>query len=298
MTRVPDFSERDRTIATNTYTTVRRRETVPHATFAAYWHDVHGPLCSRIDGLGWYVQHHFAREHDDHLWPELDGVASIPGYVLDGAVEIGFLSAADQERFGAASSLLFGDEQNVFDETVAYDLPHGSRTLVDRQPDPVPNGADPFDRIHVHLGRRDGAGTAFDAMVSDLAEVAARDDGVVKVRAHQPAPYDNGHPSPPAPHVTHTVSASRTRLAVLELAFTDPLARRRFFASDAFAATVDAQRATAASITAFAVSGVFTFVRDGRLTTAGLRGSRAAELVTGLAAANQAEAEVERLFVR
>lgn len=61
--------------------------------------------------------------------------------MLDGGVEIGFLSAAAQQTFGDASSLLFGDEQNVFEETVAYDLPHGSRTLVDRQPDPTPNGA-------------------------------------------------------------------------------------------------------------------------------------------------------------
>lgn len=67
---------------------------------------------------------------------------------------------------------------------------------------------------------------------------------------------------------------------------------------EGFTATTDAQRATAASITAFAATGVFTFVRDARLTTAGRRGSRVAELVTGLAALNQVQPEVERLFVR
>ena len=293
----PDLSARDRAITANTYTTVLRRRGVAHETFAAYWRDVHGPLCSRIDGLGWYVQHHFAREHDAHLWPHLDGLEAVPGYVLDGAVEIGFLSTQDQRRFGAASSLLFGDEQNVFDETVAYDLPNGSRTFVDRQPDATPNGADPYDRLHVHLGRGEGVGSAFDDMITTLAGVCAADDGVVKVRVHQPTDYDNEHPAPPAPQVGHTVPASRTQLAVLELAFTDPLARRRFFDSAAFLGTVEAQQATAASVTAFAVTGVHTFVRDATLTTAGLRGSRVAELVDELAALNQTAPEVQALFV-
>lgn len=295
---MPDFSERDSAVVVNTYTTVRRRETLAHDSFAAYWRDVHGPLCSRIDGLGWYVQHHFSRDHDDHLWPVLDGVGPVPGYVLDGAVEIGFLSSAEQERFGSASSLLFDDEQNVFAETVAYDLPDGSATHLDRQPDGTANGADPFDRLHVHLGRRAGAGDAFDAMLASVVEAAVHEDGVVKVRLHEPTPYDNERPSPPAPQVAHTVPAARTDLAVLELAFADPLARRRFFASDAFAATTEAQRETAASITAFAVTGVFTFVRDACLTTAGLRGSRVAELIDDLAALNQTAPEVTELFTR
>ena len=297
MPQTQDHSDRDRVITANTYTTVLRRQGVAHETFAAYWRDVHGPLCSRIDGLGWYVQHHFAREHDAHLWPHIDGLDAVPGYVLDGAVEIGFLSAQDQERFGAASSLLFGDEQNVFDETIAYDLPTGSRTVVDRQPDATQNGPDPYDRLHVHLGRSGGAGSAFDEMITTLAGVCAADDGVVKVRVHQPSVYDNANPAPPAPQVRHTVPASRTQLAVLELAFTDPLARRRFFDSAAFRETVEAQQATAASVTAFAVTGVHTFVRDATLTAAGLRGSRVAELIAELAALNQTAPEVQALFV-
>lgn len=293
---LPDLGPRDQTITANTYTTVLRRPGVAHETFAAYWRDVHGPLCARIEGLGWYVQHHFTRQHDGHLWPAIEGVEPLADYVLDGAVEIGFLSADDQQRFTDASSLLFSDEQNVFGETIAYNLPDGSRTYVDRQPDATPNGNDPFDRLHVHIGCAAGDDAAFDAMIEALAGACAADDGVVKVRAHQPTAYDNAHPSPPAPRVGHTVPDARTALAVLELAFTDPLARRRFFASPAFTATIDAQQATASSITAFAVSGVHTFVRDARLTTAGLRGSRVAELIQDLAALNQVDPDVERLF--
>ncbi len=59
------------------------------------------------------------------------------------------------------------------------------------------------------------------------------------------------------PHRTsHNVTEPRAHLGVLEIAFTDPLDRRRFFASGAFLATIDDQRAVASHITAFGVSGV------------------------------------------
>jgi hypothetical protein len=79
-----DFSSRDDSIRINSYTTVRRRTGLPHERFAAYWRDVHGPLCARLPGLGWYVQHHFSRDHDGHLWSRPDGVG-----------EIGFGSASE-----------------------------------------------------------------------------------------------------------------------------------------------------------------------------------------------------------
>jgi len=49
-------------------------------------------------------------------------------------------------------------------------------------------------------------------------------------------------------------------------------------------------------ISAFAVKGVFTYVRDSKLNTAGLRGSRAAQLFEALAAANQVSPDVEYLM--
>ena len=54
---------------------------------------------------------------------------------------------------------------------------------------------------------------------------------------------------------------------------TNPLARLAFYASDVFQSTVTGQRRHA---TAFAVSEVQASVGDKTLTTAGLRGSRAA----------------------
>ncbi|GAA4756790.1 hypothetical protein GCM10025783_32680 [Amnibacterium soli] len=293
----PDFAARDAAIAVNSYTTVVGRSTVPEERFRAYWRDAHGPLCARIPALGFYVQHHFARTQDAHLWPVIDGVAPLPGYVLDGAVEIGWPSEAAQQEFQRASSILFGDEQNVFEETVAYPLPTGSTTVFDREPDPIPNGPDRYDRLHVHFTPRAGqAERLADLLRGEVADAVATAPGAIKVRVHAPDDHDNSTPNPPAPNVAHTVVAERVRLVVLEVAFTDPLARRRAFDTPAFTATLAAQRELAQHITAFPVSGVFTFVRDSALTTAGLRGSRVAEVIRDLAATNQVADDVVGLM--
>jgi hypothetical protein len=293
-----DYAARDASIAINSYTTVLRRPRVPHDVFATYWRDVHGPLCSRIPGLAWYVQNHFDREQDAHLWPEIAGIAPFVDYELDGGVEIGFASADDQSVFNEASSILFADEQNMFAATVAYALPNGSRTLVDRSPDPVPNGDDGVDRIHVHFGALSTDAKAFGAFMTGFAETLAAQSEVLKLRLHLPEAYDNAEPAPPAPNVDHQVPPERSLIAVVEIAFETPMTRRAFFESDAFRATTDAQKAHIAYASAFAVSGVYTYVRDKTLTVAGLRGSRAAQLIEQLGANNQVKDDVTELIHR
>jgi hypothetical protein len=291
-----DYAARDASIAINSYTTVLRRPRVPHDVFATYWRDVHGPLCSRIPGLAWYVQNHLDREQDAHLWPVIDGIAPFADYELDGGVEIGFASKADQDVFNAASHILFADEQNMFAATVAYALPDGSRTLVDRFADPIPNGDDGFDRIHVHIGAANSDAETFATFMTEFAETLAADAAVLKLRLHLPDRYDNAEPAPPAPNVDHEVPAERALIAVLELAFESPLTRRAFFESDTFTATHAAQQAHIAYVSAFAVSGVYTYVRDKQLTTAGLRGSRQAQLIERLGANNQLADDVRGLM--
>lgn len=250
------------------------RPKVPHELFATYWRDVHGPLCSRIPGLGWYVQNHFHREQDAHLWPEIDGLEPFENYVLDGGVEIGLQTSADQKAFNEACSILFADEQNMFAATAAYALPEGSTTLVDRIPDPNPNWDDGLDRMHVHFGARTSDADAFSKFMRNLTRALASDQTVLKVRLHLTDRYDNSKPAPPASNVEHTVSIERRLIAVLELAFATP----------------------SVTPTAFAVSGNYTYVRDKNLTTAGLRGSRPAQLIDALGATNQISEDVRKLM--
>lgn len=285
-------------IEINSYTTVKRRERVPHEIFATYWRDVHGPLCSRLPGLGLYIQHHFSREQDAHLWPLAEGVNEIAGYELDGGVEIGFTSADNQKVFQEASPILFSDEQNMFEETLAYALPQGSLTPVNRLNDATLNGPDHFDRIHVHFSPRGSLEALQHYLANDLASALAASDDVLKLSLHLCDTFKNDGMQPPAPNVAHIADAARLELAIMEIAFASPLARRQFFESTAFQATLAGQAKHIAQLKAFAVSGVFTYVRDARLTTAGLRGSRAAQLIEYLGATNQIQGEVEHLMLK
>lgn len=291
-----EYAERDAGIVINSYTTVLRRPGVPHALFATYWRDVHGPLCSRIPGLGWYVQHHLNREQDAHLWPVVDGIGAFPDYVLDGGVEIGFYSAKDQALFTAACPILFADEQNMFAATVAYALPQGSATLVDRVNQANPNGDDGLDRIHVHFGAAHDDAKAFTRFMRKLAEALAVEAPVLKLRLHLPDAYDNAKPAPPAPNVDHRVPDERRLIAVVELAFASPLARRDFYASEVFRRALAGQAEHVAYASPFAVSGVYTYVRDKQLTLAGLRGSRSAQLIEQIGARNQVADDVCKLI--
>ncbi|MGM8932759.1 EthD domain-containing protein [Salinicola halophyticus] len=296
-TKLSDFSERDSRIAINTYTTVLRRTRVPHELFATYWRDVHGPLCSRIPGLAWYVQTHLDRAQDDHLWPAIEGIDRFPDYVLDGGVEIGFASEQDQKTFMDACHLLFADEQNAFEETIAYALPNSSTTFVDRMADATPNGDDGLDRMHVHLGAAHADAETFAKFLSEeLAPTLAQDPALLKVRLHTPERYDNANPAPPAPDVNHQIPPERELIAILELAFDSPLARRAFYDTDIFRQFEAGLKTHVAYATAFAVSGIYTYVRDKQMTLAGLRGSRPAQLIRQLGANNQLTPDVEQLL--
>ncbi|WP_420994184.1 hypothetical protein ACKI2N_009515 [Cupriavidus sp. 30B13] len=288
------YGQRDAAIRCQTYSPVRRRDGVPHELFALYWRDVHGPLCARLPGLGFYAQHHFSRERRANLWPLASGVRGLD-IVLDGAVEIGFAGESEQARFLAASPILFGEEVHLFGWDNAYLLPRGSRTYVDRQPDATPNGPDRLHRLHVYL---QGSGAAFPGWVPGFAAALADSPAVMKLRLHLPEPYDNANPQPPSPNVDHRVIDELLQPAIMEIGFESALAARAFFDSAAFKAAADGQATHVRSVAAFLVTGVYTYIRDGVLTTAGLRGSRTAEIIEQMGAVNQTEDDVASLFAR
>ena len=152
---IHDYSERDKAVRHNIYASVRRRDGVPHDLFATYWRDVHSTLCSRLPGLGFYVQQHFDRGHTANLWPLTNGVRPIRA-ILDGSAELGFANLEDQATFAEAGTILYGDEANFVGEAVAYALPNGSQTYVDRKEDGIRNGPDRYHRVHVYMNRKPG----------------------------------------------------------------------------------------------------------------------------------------------
>jgi hypothetical protein len=289
----PDFSVRDAVVKHNVYASVRRRDGLPHALFANYWRDVHATLCARLPGLNFYVQQHFDRDHSANFWPRADGVARITA-PLDGSAELGFANLAEQAIFAQAGTILYADEANFIGEAVAYNLPNGSITFVDRDADPARNGADPFHRIHLYMSRKPGQDSA--SWLTETSSALAQHDAVVKWKLHLPDAYDNLHPAPPSPNVDHVVGPDRLNLAVAEIAFASPLAATSLFSSALFKDVLGEQAHHVDALGVYLVTGFYTFVRDGQPTLAGLRGSRAAELITSMGAANQCDAAVMATF--
>ena len=95
------------------YGVLRKLAGLPRDLFADYWRDVLGPLCARLPGISYYVQHHFSQDHWANLWPLPDGVHRMD-VVLDGAAEIGF---ADIDGL---NPVLFADVFHLFEHIVAY----------------------------------------------------------------------------------------------------------------------------------------------------------------------------------
>jgi hypothetical protein len=289
-----DYGSRDRHIRIQTYSPVRKLDGLAHELFATYWRDVHGPLCSRLPGLGFYVQHHFSRTHTANLWGFSKGMKQID-IVLDGAVEIGFPNQEDLARFVAASPILFGDEVNVFGWDAAFFLPNGSKTFIDQQVDGIPNGPDRLHRLHVYMhGSMDAT---FRNWATAFVTTLASHQAVRKLRLHLPETYDNANPQPPSP-VDHFVIDTMRELAVMEIGFDSALSARLFFESDAYKSTLSGQANHVKAMKVVLVTGVYTFVRDGKPTIAGLRGSRPAETIEQVGATNHLAADVKHLFVR
>ena len=291
----PDFSARDQAVKHNVYASVRRRDGVSHEHFTHYWRDVHSTLCSRLPGLGFYVQQHFDREGGANLWPVADGVSRITA-VLDGSAELGFANAQDQATFAEAGKILYEDEHNLFGEAIAYFLPTGSTTFVDREEDGQRNGPDRLHRVHIYMSRRPGNDAT--QWLHDTSADLATLDIIQKWKLHLPEPYDNSHPAPPSPDVDHTVGPDRLHLAVAEVAFENARVARDFFAGAAFKKVLSTQAKHIDALGTYLVSGFYTFVRDGKATVAGIRGSRQAQLIDDLGAANQLTPAVRARFVR
>jgi hypothetical protein len=290
-----NFAARDENISCLSYGVLRKLAGLPRDLFADYWRDVLGPLCARLPGVGYYVQYHFSQDRRANLSPLPDGIDRVD-VVLDGAAEIGFADIDGLNRYAEASAVLFGDVFHLFEHIIAYSLLRGSHTLIDREADGIPNGPDRLHRLHLHLNG--GSGDGFRPWLSEWARHLASAPAVRNLRLHLPEPYDNARPSPPSPHGDHQVSDERKDIGVIEIGLASALTAREFYESEAFRATIDDQRRYLRSVGAFLVTGVYTYVRHGVITTAGLRGSRTAELIERIGAANQTRDEVTRRFVQ
>ena len=294
-----DYAVRDAEGRVAFYVLLWKRKGITLDGFDDYWRDVHGPVCARLPGQYQYWQFHVAH-NEGGVFPAVEGVSynTTDADQFDGIAELTFRSVADRQTWFDAAGILMDDEHNIFSKAIGYVTEQGlSKTYVDGIATGDPNGDAGAIKFHVMVRQAPGVSNAeFRRYMTDsLATNVARSAQVLKFRLHLFEPPDLSRPD--AAGVVHYEPPAQQYQAAYEIAFRNHLDMELFFASPEYAAAVREQARYVVQVSPFPERNAYTFVYDGRMTMAGERGSRTAELITQLGATNQLRADIHDLVV-
>jgi EthD domain len=293
-----DYSARDDDAKVTFYVLLWKRNGISLEMFDDYWRDVHGPVCARLPGQFQYWQWHVAH-NEGGIFPMVKGVnnRSTDEEQFDGIAELTFKSVQDRQTWMRASAILMDDEHNIFRKAIGYVTDEGnSKTYVDRVEVGDPNGRMGVARYHVMIRQADGVSvTDFRRYLTDVfAKAVARNDRVLKFRLHLFEPPDLTRPD--AAGVAHAEPPEQLYQAAFEIGFRNHLDMETFFASADYAEATAQQAVYVKQMSPFPERDPYTFVYGGRMTVAGRRGSRTAELIAHIGAANQIRGDIADLL--
>jgi mannose-6-phosphate isomerase-like protein (cupin superfamily) len=295
----PDYSARDNEARFTFYVPLWKRNGISLVDYDDYWRDVHGPVCARLPGQFQYWQFHVGH-NEGNVFPNITGVdlRTAPDDQFDGIAELTFKSEADRQAWFTAAGILMDDEQNIFRKAIGYVTDEGnSKTYVDGIEIGDPNGSLNVLKYHVMVKQAAGVSVAdFRRYMRDtFAANVARHANVLKLRLHLLEPPDTSRPD--AEGVVHIEPPEKQSQAAFEIAFRDKRDQDRFFASQEYAAAVKDMARYVKQVSPFPERTAYAFVYNGRMTTAGQRGSRTAELIAKLGAKNQLQPDIIQLMV-
>lgn len=297
--RAADYAARDNEARFTFYVPLWKRKGISLVDYDDYWRDVHGPVCARLPGQFQYWQFHVGH-NTGNVFPAIPGVdlKTAADDQFDGIAELTFRSNADRQAWFDAAGILMDDEQNIFSKAIGYtaDEPN-SKTFVDGIDVGDPNGDLNVLKYHVMVKQAQGVSVAdFRRYMRDtFAANVARHPRVLKLRLHLLEPPDTSRPD--AAGVAHIEPPEKQSQAAFEIAFKDKRDQDQFFASPEYAAAIKDMPRFVKQMSIFPERNAYTFVYNGRMTTAGERGSRTAELITKLGARNQLQPDVVQLMV-
>jgi alkylhydroperoxidase/carboxymuconolactone decarboxylase family protein YurZ len=295
-----DYSARDEQGKVAFYVLLWKRSGISLELFDDYWRDVHGPVCARLPGQYQYWQLHVAHSSAS-LWPAVPGIdfTCPEENQFDGVAELTFRSDADRTTWFTSAGILMDDEQNIFRKAIGYNTSVGnSITYVDGIATGDPNGPLGLPKFHVMVKKAERAPvTAFrDYLKGSFASAISTSPDVLKFRLHLFEEVDATRPD--APGVSHNEAPDENYHAAFEIAFGDRNEMDRFFKSPQYAAAVTGLSQHVKQMRVFPERSPYTYVYDGRITLAGQRSSRVAELITAIGATNQLRGDVTDLMFR
>jgi hypothetical protein len=293
-----DYSVRDDQAKVTFYVLLWKRKGIGLEDFDDYWRDVHGPVCARLPGQFQYWQFHVAH-NEGGIFPSVEGVDYIGTGEdqFDGIAELTFKSPEDRQTWFDAAAILMDDEHNIFSKAIGYVTNEGnSKTYLDGIEEGAPNGNLGIVKFHVMLKQADGASVEdFRKYLRErFAPSVTKSDQVLKFRLHLFEPPDVSRPD--AAGVSHSEPPEMQYQAAFEIAFRNHLDMELFFASQNYAAAIKEQAKYIRQVAAFPERDPYAFVYNGKMTLAGRRGSRTAELITALGATNQLRDDIADLL--
>jgi len=291
---IADYSARDNDARVTFYVLLWKRNGITLEMFDDYWRDVHGPVCARLPGQYQYWQFHVAR-NEGGIFAAVKGVdyRSADEDQFAGIAELTFRSVKDRQTWFDAAGVLMADEHNIFSKAIGYVTDEGhSKTYIDGIEVGDPNGGVDIVKFHVMVRQADGVRVDdFRRYMADsFASAVAKSGLVLKFRLHLFEPPDISRPD--AAGVAHSEPPEKQYQAAFEIAFKNRLDMEAFFVSEDYAAAVKDQAKYLRQVSPFPERGSYTFVYNGKMTLAGQRGSRTAELITDIGATNQQKDDI------
>ena len=295
-----DYAKRDEAAKCSFYVLLYKRNGITQDLFDDYWRDIHGAVCARLPGQFQYWQFHVAHNVGG-MFPAIKGVdiMSPPQSQFDGIAELTHKSVDDRQIWFTAAAVLMDDEHNIFSKAIGYITePGNSITYCDGIENGAPNCNQPADLIkyHVMLRMNDGVAVAdFRKYLTEtLAPALQRSPWLLKLRLHLFEPPDLSRPD--AAGVAHSEPVDENYHAAFEIAFKNHLDQEYFFASKEYFEAIEGIEKYVKCLYPFPEKYAATFVYDGQITLAGMRGSSAAELITSIGATNQLHENIGKLF--
>ena len=293
-----DYSTRDRQGKLAFYVLLWKRKGISLELFDEYWRNVHGPVCARLPGQHQYWQFHLSHNQGG-LWPAVKGIDyTCPAEdQFDGIAELTFETEADRETWFKSAAILMDDEHNIFSKAIGYNTnPGNSTTYIDYIETGDPNGKAGVVKFHVMVKKADGVSIkAFRKYMTDsFAPAVVKSDSVLKFRLHLFEEVDNSRPD--AAGVSHTEPPEKQYQAAFEIAFSNSLEMETFFTSKEYAAATKNQAKYIKQLFPFPERTAYTFVYDGKMTLAGQRSSKVADLIVNIGATNQLKEDIVSLM--
>jgi hypothetical protein len=294
-----DYSNRDQKGKVAFYLCLWKRKGISLELFYNYWKNVHGPVCARLPGQYQYWQFNLT-ENQGGIWPTTAGVDynSTEEERFPAIAELTFESEAERDIWFKSAAILMNDERNIFSKAIGYITNSGnSKTYIDCIPTGDPNGNLGVLKFHVMVKKSDAVSVAAFRryMTESFAPAVIQSDSMLKFRLHLLEEVDTSRPD--APGVSHYESLDKQYQAAFEIAFANSLEMETFFASKEYAAAVQDLAKYVQRFLPFAEQAAYTFVYNGKMTLAGQRSSKVAELITNIGATNQLKEDIVSLML-